>query len=112
MTIAKGTEAWDTQTGKRIKDIPAGEYWINRYDEVEGKNNMIKPYVTIVSKDDASKVYRIDAAQNAMSSLKGSKEVRFTGSNLFGKYKNEEIKGTKKEKDTRPVVKIEWKDKK
>ena len=94
MTIAKGTEAWDTQTGKRIKDIPAGEYWINRYDEVEGKNNMIKPYVTIVSKDDASKVYRIDATQNAMSSLKGAKKVRFIGSNLFGKYKNKEIKGT------------------
>ena len=93
MTIAKGTEAWDTQTGKRIK-IPAGEYWINRYDEVEGKNNMIKPYVTIVSKDDASKVYRIDAAQNAMSSLKGAKEVSFTGSNLFGRYVGKEIKGT------------------
>ena len=93
MTIARATEAWDTQTGKRIK-IPAGEYWINRYDEVEGKNNMIKPYVTVVSKDDASKVYRIDATQNAMSSLKGAKEVRFTGSNLFGRYVGKEIKGT------------------
>ena len=103
MTIARASEAWDTQTNKRI-NIPAGEYWINRYDEVEGKNNMIKPYVTVVSKDDASKVYRIDATQNAMSSLKGAKEVRFTGSNLFGEYKNEEIKGKKKEKDTRPVM--------
>ena len=55
---------------------------------------MIKPYVTIVSKDDASKVYRIDATQNAMSSLKGAKNISFTGSNLFGKYKNKEIKGT------------------
>jgi len=94
MTIAKGTEGWDTQTGKRIKDIPAGEYWINRYDEVEGKNNMIKPYVTIVSKDDASKVYRIDATQNAMSPLKGAKKVNFLNSNIFGKYVNTEIKGT------------------
>ena len=73
---------------------------------------MIKPYVTIVSKDDASKVYRIDATQNAMSPLKGAKKVNFLNSNIFGKYVGKEIKGTTKEKDTRPVVKIEWKDKK
>ena len=120
MTIAKGTEGWDTQTGKRIKDIPAGEYWINRYDEVEGKNNMVKPYVVVVSKDDASKVYRIDATQNAMSPLKSAKKVNFLNSNIFGKYENKEIKGTtttsanpktttttktsKGVKDTRPVI--------
>ena len=108
MTIARATEAWDTQTGKRI-NIPAGEYWINRYDEVEGKNNMIKPYVTVVSKDDASKVYRIHATQNAMSSLKGAKEVRFTGSNLFGRYVGKEIKGTTTT-DKRPVIKMPWED--
>ena len=60
-----------------------------------------------------------------MSKLKSAK-VKFDKSNLFAEYQENEPKSTtatkpktttttktaKGEKDTRPVVKIEWKDKK
>ena len=125
MTVARDTPAWNPLTGEKVTLPAAGEYFINRYEEVEGKNFKYKPYVVISSGGSTPILYRIPATQNAMSKLKSAK-VKFDKSNLFTEYQENEPKSTtatkpktttttktaKGEKDTRPGVKIEWKDKK
>lgn len=125
MTVARDTPAWNPLTGEKVTLPAAGEYFINRYEEVEGKNFKYKPYVVISSGGSNPILYRIPATQNAMSKLKSAK-VKFDKSNLFAEYQENDPKSTtatkpktttttktaKGEKDTRPVVKIEWKDKK
>ena len=125
MTVARDTPAWNPLTGEKVTLPAAGEYFINRYEEVEGKNFKYKPYVVINSGGSNPVLYRIPATQNAMSKLKSAK-VKFDKSNLFAEYQENEPKSTTATKpktttttktatgvkDTRPVVKIEWKDKK
>jgi len=121
MTVARDTPAWNPLTGEKVTLPAAGEYFINRYEEVEGKNFKYKPYVVISSGGSTPILYRIPATQNAMSKLKSAK-VKFDKSNLFTEYQENEPKSTTDtkpktttttktatgEKDTRPVVKIEW----
>ena len=117
MTVARDTPAWNPLTGEKVTLPAAGEYFINRYEEVEGKNFKYKPYVVISSGGSTPILYRIPATQNAMSKLKSAK-VKFDKSNLFAEYQENEPKSTtatkpktttttktaKGEKDTRPVI--------
>lgn len=121
MTVARDTPAWNPLTGEKVTLPAAGEYFINRYEEVEGKNFKYKPYVVISSGGSTPILYRIPATQNAMSKLKSAK-VKFDKSNLFTEYQENEPKSTtatnpktttttktaKGVKDTRPVVDIPW----
>lgn len=117
MTVARDTQAWNPLTGEKVTLPEAGEYFINRYEEVEGKNFKYKPYVVISSGGSTPILYRIPATQNAMSKLKSAK-VKFDKSNLFAEYQENEPKSTTATKpktttttktatgvkDTRPVI--------
>ena len=93
MTVARDTPAWNPLTGEKVTLPAAGEYFINRYEEVEGKNFKYKPYVVISSGGSTPILYRIPATQNAMSKLKSAK-VKFDKSNLFTEYQENEPKST------------------
>lgn len=117
MTVARDTPAWNPLTGEKVTLPAAGEYFINRYEEVEGKNFKYKPYVVISSGGSTPILYRIPATQNAMSKLKSAK-VKFDKSNLFAEYQENDPKSTTATKpktttttktatgvkDTRPVI--------
>ena len=117
MTVARDTQAWNPLTGEKVTLPEAGEYFINRYEEVEGKNFKYKPYVVINSGGSNPTLYRIPATQNAMSKLKSAK-VKFDKGNLFGEYQENDPKSTTDTKpktttttktatgvkDTRPVI--------
>ena len=117
MTVARDTPAWNPLTGEKVTLPAAGEYFINRYEEVEGKNFKYKPYVVISSGGSNPTLYRIPATQNAMSKLKSAK-VKFDKSNLFAEYQENDPKSTTATKpktttttktatgvkDTRPVI--------
>ena len=93
MTVARDTPAWNPLTGEKVTLPAAGEYFINRYEEVEGKNFKYKPYVVISSGGSTPILYRIPATQNAMSKLKSAK-VKFDKSNLFAEYQENDPKST------------------
>ena len=98
ITIARETDAFNTITGEKIK-IPEGDYWISQYEEVKGKGEKYKPYVVVMSQNDNTKQYRIQATRNAFSSLRTAK-IKFDESNINEEYRRYDLEEKKSFDDT------------
>ena len=98
ITIARETDAFNTITGEKIK-IPEGDYWISQYEEVKGKGEKYKPYVVVMSQNDNTKQYRIQATRNAFSSLRTAK-IEFDESNINEEYRRYDLEEKKSFDDT------------
>jgi len=98
VSIARDTPLYNVITGEREKEIEkkGGDYYISRYEEVEGKNKKVEPYVVITDSD--GNIYRAKAGRIAFSSLKTSK-VNFLNSNINEQYQIHDIKAVEEKEE-------------